>query len=90
VEFVWFCRIIFLAMTNEADEPLVQELLDELREWCRAERGRQTAIARELRVSRQLVTDWLANRSTPTLGAGLRLQAFLRHRSRRRIKDQTP
>jgi len=63
-------------------EEETQKLLAELKTWVDAEYGRRAKIARELGVSRQRVTDWLAGRYAPTLEQGLRLQAFLKKRRR--------
>ena len=61
-----------------------EKLVGELREWCDEKYGRRAELARMLGVSRQLVSDWFAGRTTPTLDAGLHLQAFLKKQRRSR------
>lgn len=51
--------------------------LAELKRWCDAERGRRSSLAREIKVPPQLVTDWFAERKTPTWEQWLRIQSFL-------------
>jgi transcriptional regulator with XRE-family HTH domain len=63
-------------------DPEVESLIAELRAWCKAKHGRNAQIAEMLGVSRQLVSDWLSGNATPTLGAGLKLQAFLKKQRR--------
>lgn len=46
--------------------------------WAKEERGRQHAIALALRVSDQVVSNWLYGRKTPTLDNWLALQEFAR------------
>ncbi|HET9378695.1 MAG TPA: hypothetical protein VFO40_27235 [Chthoniobacterales bacterium] len=65
-------------------EEETQKLLTEFRAWVDAEYGRRANIARDLGVSRQRVTDWLAGRYAPTLEQGLRLQAFLKKQRKSR------
>jgi predicted transcriptional regulator len=61
-----------------------EKLVGELREWCDEKYGRRAELARMLGVSRQLVSDWFAGRTTPTLDAGLQLQEFLKKQRRSR------
>jgi predicted transcriptional regulator len=61
-----------------------EKLVSELREWCDEKYGRRAELARMLGVSRQLVSDWFAGRTTPTLDAGLQLQEFLKKQRRSR------
>jgi len=60
-----------------------EKLISDLRVWADAKYGRRAELARMLGVSRQLVSDWLAGRTTPTLDSGLKLQAFLKKQSRK-------
>jgi hypothetical protein len=53
-----------------------QQLLDKLPQFC-AERGHQSAVAREVGVSRQRVNDWLHGRKHPSLEQGLALLQLL-------------
>jgi transcriptional regulator with XRE-family HTH domain len=68
-------------------DPEVERLIAELRAWCKAKHGRNTQIAEMLGVYRQLVSDWLSGNATPTLAAGLKLQAFLKKRRPRHQKN---
>jgi predicted transcriptional regulator len=61
-----------------------EKLVRALREWCDEKYGRRAELARMLGVSRQLVSDWFAGRTTPTLDAGLQLQEFLKKQRRSR------
>jgi transcriptional regulator with XRE-family HTH domain len=65
--------------------PELEKLLNELRDWCAEERGRQAQIAESLDVSRGLVNDWLTGRREPGTNEYLALRAFLK-RQRRRSK----
>ena len=70
----------------------VVRLMNDLREWCEEERGRQMELARILGVDRQRVSDWLAGRTYPSLGLGLQLYHFLQREKARkpdRAADQT-
>ena len=61
-----------------------EKLMADLKAWADAEYGRRAELARMLGVSRQLVSDWLAGRKTPTLDSGLKIQAFLKKQRKRR------
>ena len=66
-------------------DPEIERLLSELRDWCKAQYGRQSEVARALGVSRQQVYDWINRRTMPTLAMGFRLQGFLRtHKPRQK------
>jgi len=58
-------------------DPDVAKLMNELRDWCAQEHGRQAILAKALGVTRQHVHAWIAGEITPNLGNGLRLKAFL-------------
>lgn len=58
-------------------DPEVTRLLDDLKAWCDQEYGRQSEIARFLGVDRKRINDWLARRTEPSLGMGLRILRFL-------------
>jgi len=75
-------------MTTENTDPLVQELIDRLRVYCEAERGRGREIAAELGVEPSSVSDWLSGRTEPTLANGLRLMKILSRR--RQPRQRTP
>jgi transcriptional regulator with XRE-family HTH domain len=51
-----------------------ERAIEELREWCRAKRGRQQKIAKALRVSKQLVNGWLSGRCRMSLEDHFRIQ----------------
>jgi transcriptional regulator with XRE-family HTH domain len=61
-----------------------EKLIADLKAWADAEYGRRAELARMLGVSRQLISDWFAGRTTPTLDAGLKIQAFLKKKRRSR------
>jgi len=65
-----------------------ENLIAQLKAWCDEKYGRRAEVARMIGVSRQLVSDWFAGRTTPTLDAGLKLQAFLK--KQRRGKPRGP
>src|SRR5207249_11736954 len=68
----------------------VVRLMNDLRQWCGQERGRQMELARILGVDRQRVSDWIAGRAYPSLGTGLQLYHFLkRERARARNPDRS-
>jgi transcriptional regulator with XRE-family HTH domain len=52
--------------------------MSELERWAHQEHGRKAQLAREIGVSRQLVSDWIALRRDPSLNQYLKLQAFLK------------
>jgi transcriptional regulator with XRE-family HTH domain len=60
------------------------QVLDELRAWCKERRGRNLEIAQKLGVSKQLVTDWLKDRAMPTWETGMQIQKFLKKQRRRK------
>jgi transcriptional regulator with XRE-family HTH domain len=51
-----------------------ERAIEELREWCKAKRGRQQKIAKALRVSKQLVNGWLSGRCRMSLEDHFRIQ----------------
>lgn len=66
----------------------VEKLIQELTVWVDAEYGRRADLARQLGVTRQRVTDWLAGRKAPSLEQGLTILQILRtvRRGSRRTK----
>jgi hypothetical protein len=56
----------------------VDGLMDELLAWCKARRGRQKELAREMGVTEQVMSNWLWKRKTPSLKYWLRLQAVVK------------
>jgi transcriptional regulator with XRE-family HTH domain len=63
--------------------PHTDRLLAQLKEYCAAERGRQTAVAEAIGVSRQRINDWLSGRVQPTGEQALALLEFLQHAKKR-------
>ena len=59
-------------------------LVDELQNWCREKYGRNTEAAEALGVSRQLLSDWFAGRTVPSLVTGFKIQEFLKMKRRRK------
>jgi DNA-binding transcriptional regulator YiaG len=67
-----------VAATATPETPSATDtLLEELKRWCDAQRGRRARLPREISVPPQLVTEWFAGRKTPTWEQGLRIQSFL-------------
>ena len=75
-------------MTSDDNEPLTRELLDRLRTYVAAKRGRGREIATLLGIEPSSVSDWLNNRTVPSLENGLRIQQILARRRVRRIQNQ--
>jgi hypothetical protein len=61
-----------------------KSLVSELQNWCRKKYGRNTQAAKELGVSRQLISDWFSGRTVPTLVMGFQIEEFLKKQRRRR------
>ena len=55
---------------------LTQQLLDELKTWCDAERGRRIEVAKLCGVSPQSVTNWFSGVQQPTAEQALTLLRF--------------
>jgi len=53
------------------------QLMAEAKAWCRAERGRQSRLARQIGVTPQTLSNWLAGLKRPSLQKFLALKAFL-------------
>ena len=70
-------------MTSDESEPLTRELLDRLRTYVEAKRGRGREIAAFLGIEPSSVSDWLNGRTVPSLENGLRIQQIL---ARRRVR----
>jgi transcriptional regulator with XRE-family HTH domain len=62
-------------------------VIDELKRWCGGQYGRQSQIARQLGVSRQLVNDWLAGKAMPRIETWLKLKDFLGKESKSPPKE---
>ncbi|HTD15916.1 MAG TPA: helix-turn-helix transcriptional regulator [Chthoniobacterales bacterium] len=71
-------------MTSDDSEPLTRELLERLRAYCDAKRGRSRDLAIELGIEPSSVSDWLNGRTVPTLENGLRIQQILAKARRKR------
>jgi len=59
-------------------------LMARLKAWCKEKHGRQKALAEELGITEQLLSNWIAKRKTPGLENYLKLQAFLKNQRRHR------
>jgi transcriptional regulator with XRE-family HTH domain len=68
----------------------VEKLIRELTAWVDAEYGRRAELARQLGVSRQRVTDWLAGRKTPTLEQGLSILGILKNAEKGSARSKRP
>ena len=62
----------------------VEALMDEIRVWCEAQRGRQKQLAIHFGVTEQVMSNWLNKHKTPSLANWLKLQAFAKKMRRRR------
>jgi predicted transcriptional regulator len=85
---------LFAIIPEMAPPDEVDALMDELLAWCKAERGRQKELARELGVTEQVMSNWLSKRKTPSLKYWLQLQVYVKRIRRRRgfrvPKDKGP
>ncbi len=74
-------------VSNRGMSPKESEILmAELKIWCDERYGRRAEVAEAIGVSRQIVSDWIKGRAIPNLDNGLKLQAFLRKRRRRKAQ----
>jgi transcriptional regulator with XRE-family HTH domain len=64
-----------------------EKLICDLQAWVHGKYGRAALLARKLGVSKQLVSNWITRRRTPTLHDALAIQAFLK-REALRLKAQ--
>jgi hypothetical protein len=64
------------ARPKEVD-PQVEQLIEDLRAWCNARRGRRTYLGKLLGIDPKRITDWLSGRVTPSLSMGLKIKTFL-------------
>jgi DNA-binding transcriptional regulator YiaG len=55
----------------------IKKLMRDVRSWADQSYGRRAELARILGVSKQVISDWLTGRSTPSFEKGLKLIAFL-------------
>ena len=84
---LWECRLVTnLSNTIPRMAPEEQDrLMKELLEWCKAVRGRQKALAEELNVTEQTLSNWLHRRKNPSLEYWFALQDFSK---KKRLKRQ--
>jgi transcriptional regulator with XRE-family HTH domain len=75
-------------MTSDDNNPLTKELLDRLRVYCDAKRGRSRDLAALLGIEPSSVSDWLNGRTVPSLENGLRIQQILARHRVRRIRNE--
>ena len=57
--------------------PSIQEILDELKDWCDQEDGRQSIVAKVTGVNPENVTGWLSGEQEPTAEQVILIQEFL-------------
>jgi len=76
-------------MTSDDNYPLTRELLDRLRVYCDAKRGRSRDLAALLGIEPSSVSDWLNGRTVPSLENGLRIQQILARHRVRRIRNES-
>jgi hypothetical protein len=62
--------------------PKTQKILDELKAYCDAERGRRTEVAEKIGISRQALANWFYGRQQPTSEQILTVQEFLRQQQK--------
>jgi hypothetical protein len=65
-------------------EEEVLRIMDELRDWCRSQRGRQQELADYAGVKKQIVYNWLEKKSLPSWAHGMQIQEFLRKKRRQK------
>ena len=65
-------------------------LLAELKAWADQEYGRRSEIARELGVTRQMVTNWLAMRRKPNVNDAFKIMAFMQKHRRSMKTTSSP
>ena len=85
--FLWNSSVVSVlsnTLSQMAPPEEVEALMNEIRLWCEAQRGRQKQLAQEFGVSEQVMSNWLNKRKTPSLKYWLQLQAFAKRMRRRR------
>lgn len=73
--------------------PLMPEFLERLRQFCRAERGRVTALAEFLGVAQPHVSAWLAGKQQPSGEYTLQIQRWMDSvptRAKAPVAEETP
>jgi len=75
-------------MITDDNNLLTRELLDRLRVYCDAKRGRSRDLAALLGIEPSSVSDWLNGRTVPSLENGLRIQQILARHRVRRIRNE--
>jgi transcriptional regulator with XRE-family HTH domain len=63
--------------------PSKADLINEVKSWCEAERGRASRLAEHLGVTRHVISKWLSGKRTPSLDEGLKIQEFLKEQKRK-------
>lgn len=76
--------IVYVYIRQKMASEETKKLIAELKAWADEEYGRRAELSRQLGVTRQVISDWLGGRSTPTLDKGLELMTFLKKQRRRR------
>jgi hypothetical protein len=57
--------------------PRTKEILDELKEWCDQEEGRESLVGSVIEAPSQVVTNWFAGEEEPTPEQIILIQEFL-------------
>jgi hypothetical protein len=57
--------------------PRTKEILDELKEWCDQEQGRDALVGSVIEARSQVVTNWFAGEEEPTPEQIILIQEFL-------------
>jgi hypothetical protein len=57
--------------------PKTKEILDELKEWCDQEQGRESLVGRVINARSEVVTNWFAGEEEPAPEQIILIQEFL-------------
>jgi transcriptional regulator with XRE-family HTH domain len=58
------------------ESPEYSKIIEELREWCKAQHGRQKELADGLGISKQLVSSWLTQGRKISLNQWIKIQEW--------------
>jgi hypothetical protein len=67
----------FKGVMKTKPKPLLSALLQDLRDYCAARRGRVSELANHLEVAQQQVSNWLAGKSEPGGETTLQMMRWL-------------
>jgi hypothetical protein len=62
--------------------PKTRAIVDQLKEWCEAEYGRKSEVARAIGTKPQVITNWFGNWQGPTAEQILTVIDFLKNQER--------